>query len=223
MSFLYCQGGNYHFSAFFAITEIGLEINRFVYESRYEKQVYHACMFFTLMWNAFFWFQLVPIKRLGMLAWRRYRSLNSFLFVVTYYQRSTFHIDQILARYANNYTSQWFLCFGKFFRNLWYSKYASPLKKLSPWTNNTRTTIFQLCIVWKLTACRENKEGDVAIKRGVCKTRNPPGTCRNLPEPPGTHPEPSRNLPEPHGLFLEPPRTPRNLPGTIRNLERQSK
>lgn len=31
-------------------------------------------------------------------------------------------------------------------------------------TTRGSTTIFQLCIVWKVTACRENKEGDVAIK-----------------------------------------------------------
>ena len=39
---------------------------------------------------------------------------------------------------------------------------------------------------------------------GVCKTRNPPGTFRNHPEPAGT----TRNL---RG-------TTRNLPGTTRNL-----
>lgn len=31
-------------------------------------------------------------------------------------------------------------------------------------TTRGSTTVFQLCIVWKVTACRENKEGDVAIK-----------------------------------------------------------
>ena len=38
-------------------------------------------------------------------------------------------------------------------------------------------------------------------KKGVCKTRNPPGTYRNLPEPPGT----TRNPTEPT----------RNFPGTL--------
>ena len=44
---------------------------------------------------------------------------------------------------------------------------------------------------------------------GVCKTRNPPRNCRNLPEPPGTQPEPPETHPQP--------------PGTTRNLDRKSK
>ena len=45
----------------------------------------------------------------------------------------------------------------------------------------------------------------VYVKRGTHP--EPAGTCRNLPEPPGTHPEPSRNHPDPHGIFPQPPGT----------------
>ena len=37
------------------------------------------------------------------------------------------------------------------------------------------------------------------IVMGVCKTRNPPGTCRNHPEPTGT----TRNLPRTPGTLTE--------------------
>ena len=45
-------------------------------------------------------------------------------------------------------------------------------------------------------------------EKGVCKTRNLPGTYRNLPEPTET----CRNQPEPTG-------TPRNLPGTLKKAQ----
>ena len=48
------------------------------------------------------------------------------------------------------------------------------------------------------------------VQKGVCKTRNLPGTYRNLPEPTGT----CRNQPEPTGTCRNHPEPTRNPPET---------
>ena len=64
-----------------------------------------------------------------------------------------------------------FCVLESFFETSGTQSMPSLLKKTVSMMNDNRnlttrgsTTIFQLCIVWKLSACRENKEGDVAIK-----------------------------------------------------------
>ena len=63
---------------------------------------------------------------------------------------------------------------------------------------------------WKYSNERTSKSWQKV--EGVCNP-NPPGTCRNLPEPPGTNPESPGTLP---GTYLEPtwnhPEPSRNSP-----------
>ena len=60
---------------------------------------------------------------------------------------------------------------------------------------------------------RSSPDRAVQVRAGICKTRNPPGIYRNLPDPPGT----TRNRP---GTDLELVGTPRNLAGILGTLKR---
>ena len=73
----------------------------------------------------------------------------------------------------------------------------------------------------KAMTCADNIQSISCHKKyitlGVCKIRNPPGTCRNLPEPAGTYPEPPGPYPESPGTYPEPNGTYRNHPEPSRN------